>query len=153
MLKEFRDFLLRGNLVELAVAIVMGIAFGAVVKSLVDNLITPIIGMIGGVDFSSETFTINGSHFRYGQFINDVIYFVLVAAAVFFVMVKPVNMIMARIRKPEEVAPDAPTETALLIEIRDLLRQAPGVHRLPMLYGDGGHRERVSGHGPRRGAR
>jgi large conductance mechanosensitive channel len=121
VLKEFRDFLVKGNLVELAVAIVMGIAFGLVIKSLVDNLITPIIGMIGGVDFSSEKFTINGSHFLYGQFINDVIYFVLVAAAVFFVIVKPVNMIMARIRKPEELAPDAPTETALLIEIRDLL--------------------------------
>jgi large conductance mechanosensitive channel len=121
VLKEFRDFLLRGNLVELAVAIVMGIAFGAVVKSLVDNLVTPIIGMIGGVDFRSESFTINGSVFRYGLFINDVIYFVLVAAAVFFFVVKPVNMLMARIRKPEEVAPDAPTETALLMEIRDLL--------------------------------
>ena len=121
MLKEFRDFLMKGNLVELAVAIVMGIAFGLVIKSLVDNLITPIIGMVGGVDFSSETFSINGSTFRYGQFINDLITFVLTAAAVFFVIVKPVNTIMARIRKPEELEPDAPTETALLIEIRDLL--------------------------------
>jgi large conductance mechanosensitive channel len=121
MLKEFRDFLVKGNLVELAVAIVMGIAFGLVIKSLVDNLITPIIGMVGGVDFSHETFSINGSTFKYGQFINDLIAFVLTAAAVFFVIVKPVNVIMARIRKPEEVAPDAPTETALLIEIRDLL--------------------------------
>ena len=121
MLKEFRDFLMKGNLVELAVAIVMGIAFGLVIKSLVDNLITPIIGMVGGVDFSSETFSINGSTFRYGQFINDLITFVLTAAAVFFVIVKPVNTIMARIRKPEELEPDAPTETAQLIEIRDLL--------------------------------
>jgi large conductance mechanosensitive channel len=125
VLKEFRDFLLRGNLVELAVAIVMGIAFGSVVKSLVDNLFTPIIGMIGGVNFASETFTINGSVFRWGQFVNDVIYFVLVAAAVFFFVVKPVNMIMARIRKPEEVAPDAPTEVAVLIEIRDQLARRP----------------------------
>jgi large conductance mechanosensitive channel len=125
MLKEFRDFLVKGNLVELAVAVVMGIAFGAVIKSLVDNLITPIIGMIGGVDFKSETFTINGSHFLYGQFINDVIYFVLVAAAVFFVIVKPVNMIMARARKPEVDGPAAPTQEELLTEIRDLLaRQA-----------------------------
>jgi large conductance mechanosensitive channel len=125
MLKEFRDFLVKGNLVELAVAVVMGIAFGAVIKSLVDNLITPIIGMIGGVDFKSETFTINGSHFLYGQFINDVIYFVLVAAAVFFVIVKPVNMIMARARKPAVDGPAAPTQEELLTEIRDLLaRQA-----------------------------
>jgi large conductance mechanosensitive channel len=121
VLKEFRDFLLRGNLVELAVAVVLGIAFGLVIKSLVDNLITPIIGMVGGVDFGGEKFSINGSTFRYGQFINDLIAFVLTAAAVFFVIVKPVNMVMARIRKPEEIAPDAPTETALLIEIRDLL--------------------------------
>ena len=105
MLKEFRDFLMRGNLIELAVAVVLGVAFGAVVKSLVDNLITPIIGMIGGVDFRGESFTINDSVFRYGAFINDVIYFVLVAAAIFFFVVKPVNMLMARIRKPEEVAP------------------------------------------------
>ena len=125
MLKEFRDFLMKGNLVELAVAIVIGIAFGLVIKSLVDNLITPIIGMVGGVDFGGETFSINGSTFRYGQFINDLITFVLTAAAVFFVIVKPVNTIMARIRKPEELAPDAPTETALLIEIRDLLAKRP----------------------------
>src|SRR6476469_2953218 len=125
MLKEFRDFLVKGNLVELAVAIVMGIAFGLVIKSLVDNLITPVIGMIGGVNFSGETFTINGSVFKYGQFINDVITFVLTAAAVFFVIVKPVNAIMARLRKPEELAADAPTETALLIEIRDLLAKRP----------------------------
>jgi large conductance mechanosensitive channel len=107
------------------VAVIMGIAFGAVVKSLVDNLITPIIGMIGGVDFRDKSFTINDSHFLYGQFINDVIYFVLVAAAVFFLVIKPVNMLSARIRKPEEIAPDAPTEAALLIEIRDLLAKRP----------------------------
>ena len=126
MIKEFREFLLKGNLIELAVAFVLGVAFAAVIKSLVDNMITPIIGMIGGVDFSSETFTINDSVFRYGAFINDVIYFVLVAAAIFFLVVKPVNAIMARVRKPEELGPDAPTETGLLIEIRDLL-EAPGL--------------------------
>ena len=125
MIKEFREFLLKGNLIELAVAFVLGVAFAAVIKSLVDNMITPIIGMIGGVDFSSETFTINDSVFRYGAFINDVIYFVLVAAAIFFLVVKPVNAIMARVRKPEELGPDAPTETGLLIEIRDLLAKRP----------------------------
>ncbi len=125
MLKEFRDFLVKGNLVELAVAIVMGIAFGAVIKSLVDNLVTPVIGMIGGVDFSGETFSINGSTFRYGAFINDVITFTLTAAAVFFVIVKPVNVIMARVRKPAVDGPAAPTQEELLTEIRDLLaRQA-----------------------------
>jgi large conductance mechanosensitive channel len=123
--KEFRDFLVKGNLVELAVAIVMGIAFGLVIKSLVDNLVTPIIGMVGGVDFSGETFSINGSTFRYGQFINDLITFTLTAAAVFFFIVKPVNAIMARVRKPEVDGPAAPTQEELLTEIRDLLaRQA-----------------------------
>ena len=125
MLREFRDFLLKGNLVELAVAIVMGIAFGAVVKSFVDNLITPIIGMVFGVDFSDETFTINGSTFHYGLFINDVIYFVLVAAAVFFFVVKPVNAITARMHRGEEAEAAAPTETELLVEIRDLLARRP----------------------------
>lgn len=124
MLKEFRDFLMKGNIIELAVAVIMGIAFGAVIKSAVDNLITPIIGMVGGVDFSRETFSINDSVFRYGQFINDVIYFVLVAAAVFFFILKPVNTIMARLRKPGETE-EGPTETQLLIEIRDLLARRP----------------------------
>jgi large conductance mechanosensitive channel len=121
VLKEFRDFLMKGNLVELAVAVVMGIAFGAVVKSFVDNLITPIIGMIFGVDFSSETFTINGSTFRYGLFLNALIYFVLVAASVFFFVVKPINAITARLNSGKETEAAAPTETELLIEIRDLL--------------------------------
>jgi large conductance mechanosensitive channel len=125
VLKEFRDFLMKGNLIELAVAVVMGIAFGLVVKSLVDNLVTPIIGMIGGVDFSNERFSINGSTFKYGQFINDVISFVLTAAAVFFVIVKPVNMVMSRFRKPEVDGPAAPTQEELLTEIRDLLAQRP----------------------------
>jgi large conductance mechanosensitive channel len=121
LLKEFREFLMKGNLVELAVAVVIGIAFGAVVKSFVDNLITPIIGMIFGVDFSSETFTINGSTFRYGLFLNDVIYFVLVAASVFFLVVKPINAITARMHRGKEEEAAAPTETELLTEIRDLL--------------------------------
>ena len=121
MLKEFRDFLMKGNLVELAVAVVMGIAFGAVVKSFVDNIITPIIGMIFGVDFSGESFTINGSTFHYGLFLNDVIYFVLVAASVFFFVVKPINAITARMNRGKEDEPVAPSEAELLTEIRDLL--------------------------------
>ncbi len=134
MLKEFRDFLLKGNIIDLAVALIMGIAFGAVVKSLVDNLITPIIGMIGGVDFSSETFTINGSVFRYGLFINDVIYFVLVAAAVFFFVVKPVNAILARTRKPEELGTRRPDRDRPAHGDPRLARQPAGlVTATPML--------------------
>ena len=108
MLKEFRDFLLRGNIVELAVAFVMGLAFAAVVNSLVDNLVMPVIAMIiGKPDFSNLTFTINDAVFRYGAFITAVIQFVAIAAAVFFFVVKPVNALMARFHSPvEEGMPD-----------------------------------------------
>ena len=108
MLKEFRDFLLRGNIVELAVAFVMGLAFAAVVNSLVDNLVMPLIAMIiGKPDFSDLTFTINDAIFRYGAFITDVIQFLAIAAAVFFFIVKPVGALLTRARGPvEEGLPD-----------------------------------------------
>src|SRR6476660_896833 len=97
MLKEFRDFLLRGNIVELAVAFVMGLAFAAVVNSLVNNLVMPIIAMIiGKPDFSDLTFTINDAVFRYGAFLTDLIQFVAIGAAVFFFIVKPVQILLAR---------------------------------------------------------
>jgi large conductance mechanosensitive channel len=109
VLREFKDFLFRGNIVELAVAFVMGIAFAAVVNSLVGNLVMPVIAMlIGKPDFSSLTFTINDAVFSYGAFITDVIQFIAVAAAVFFFIVKPVQMMIARLgRGPvEEGMPD-----------------------------------------------
>ena len=108
MLREFRDFLLRGNIVELAVAFVMGLAFAAVVNSLVDNLLMPVIAMIiGKPDFSDLTFTINDAVFRYGAFITAVIQFVAVAAAVFFFVVKPMSALLTRIDGPaEEGMPD-----------------------------------------------
>src|SRR6478609_9128342 len=103
MLKEFRDFLLRGNIVELAIAFVMGIAFAAVVNSLVNDLVMPIIAMIfGKPDFSGLTFTINGAVFRYGAFITALIQFVAIAAAVFFFVVRPVNALLRRFRSPAE---------------------------------------------------
>ena len=90
MLKEFRDFLLRGNIVELAIAFVLGVAFGALITSFVDNLLMPVVAMIiGKPDFRDLTFTINDSVFRYGAFLTDVISFVAVAAAIFFFVVKP----------------------------------------------------------------
>ena len=99
LLSEFKAFLLRGNLVDLAVAIVIGIAFGALINALVKDIITPIIAAIfGSHDFSSLSFTINGSHFVYGDFINALITFASVAAAIFFFVVKPVNALMARYR-------------------------------------------------------
>jgi large conductance mechanosensitive channel len=108
MFKEFRTFLLRGNVVDLAVAVVIGAAFGAVVTAFVEDIVTPLIAAIfGEPDFSNLTFTINGSVFRYGDFINKVIYFVIVAAAIFFVVVKPMNIMTARMRRG--AAPPDPT--------------------------------------------
>jgi large conductance mechanosensitive channel len=123
MVKEFKDFLMRGNLVDLAVAVVIGAAFGAVIAALVKDIITPLIAAIfGKPDFSSLTFTINGSHFLYGDFINALVYFVIVAAAVFFVVIKPMNALMARRARGEEPAPAAPPEDIVLLrEIRDAL--------------------------------
>ena len=108
MLKEFRDFLLRGNIVELAVAFVMGVAFGALINSFVDNLLMPVVAMIiGEPDFRDLTFTINDSVFRYGSFLTDLIAFVAVATAVFFFVVKPMNALTNRLRSPvEEGMPD-----------------------------------------------
>lgn len=108
MIKEFRDFLMRGNLVELAVAFVIGLAFAAVVTSFVDDLVMPAVAMIiGEPDFRGLDFTINDAVFRYGAFITEVITFVATAAAIFFFVVKPMNAIMARVRPPqEEPVPD-----------------------------------------------
>jgi large conductance mechanosensitive channel len=97
MLKEFRDFIFRGNIIELAVAFVMGLAFAALINSFVSNLLMPVIAMlIGKPDFRDLTFTINDSVFRYGAFLTDAISFVAVAAAVFFFVVKPMNALRAR---------------------------------------------------------
>ena len=105
MLKEFREFILRGNLVDLAVAVVIGTAFTAVVAALVKDLITPLIAAIGGEpDFSDLTFTINDSVFRYGDFLNALLSFLIVAAVVFFLVIKPVGALLARLRTEPPVA-------------------------------------------------
>ena len=125
MIDEFKQFLLRGNVIDLAVAVVLGVAFGMVVNSLVADIITPIIAAIfGKPDFSGLTFEINGSVFRYGSFFNAVLSFVLVAAAIFFVVVKPYNMYMERRRAGLEPEPPAAKtdEVVVLEEIRDLMR-------------------------------
>jgi large conductance mechanosensitive channel len=101
MLKEFREFVLRGNVVELAVAVVIGAAFGAVVTAFVSSFVTPLIAAIGGNrDFSSLAFTINDSRFTYGAFFNALLSFLIIAAVVFFFVVRPLNALMARM-KPE----------------------------------------------------
>jgi large conductance mechanosensitive channel len=104
MLKEFRTFILRGSLVDLAVAVVIGTAFTAVVTALVQDLITPLIAAIGGEpNFGGLAFTINGSRFAYGHFLNAAVTFLIVASVVFFLIVKPVNLLMDRFRTEPEV--------------------------------------------------
>jgi large conductance mechanosensitive channel len=122
MIREFRDFLLRGNLVELAVALVMGLAFAALVSSFVDDLMLPVIAMIiGEPDFSGLDFTINDAVFRYGAFVTALITFVTTAVAVFFFVVKPVNAMTARFRKPEEdeISDEERRHQELLAAIRE----------------------------------
>jgi len=100
MLKEFKQFLLRGNVVDLAVGVVVGAAFGTIVTALVSDLLTPLIAAIAKVpDFSGISFTINGSQFMIGHFINALISFILVSASIFFFVVKPMNMLIAKSRK------------------------------------------------------
>jgi large conductance mechanosensitive channel len=99
-MKDFKEFLLRGNLVEMAVGIVIGLAFAAVVTALVADLITPLIAAIfGKQDFSNLYFTINGSRFRYGDFLNALITFLTVAVVIFFLVVKPVNALTERFKR------------------------------------------------------
>jgi large conductance mechanosensitive channel len=110
-MKGFRQFILRGNVLDLAVAVVMGAAFGAVVTALVKDLLTPFIAaVVGKPDFSNIAFTINGSKFPIGDFINALISFLLIGAAVYFFVVLPVNTLLARIKRGE--APPDPTTKA-----------------------------------------
>lgn len=102
-MKGFREFLLRGNLVDLAVAVVIGAAFGAVVTALVSDLITPLIAAIGGQpDFSALKFTVNGSTFRYGHFLNALIAFLIIAAVVYFLVVSPVARLLTYVQRKKE---------------------------------------------------
>ena len=104
ILKEFRAFILRGNLVDLAVAVVIGTAFTAVVTALVRDLITPLVAAIFGEPlFDTLSFSINGSRFAYGDFLNAALTFLIIAAVVFFLVVKPVNLLMARMRTEPDV--------------------------------------------------
>jgi large conductance mechanosensitive channel len=109
LLTDFKKFLFRGNVVDLAVAVVIGTAFAAVVKALVADILTPIIGLIiGKPSFENLSFTINSSHFLYGDFINNLIWFVSVAAVVFFAVVKPVQFLMERRAKEDPTVKACP---------------------------------------------
>ncbi|HKC27113.1 MAG TPA: large-conductance mechanosensitive channel protein MscL [Jatrophihabitans sp.] len=132
MLKGFKEFILRGNVVDLAVAVVIGAAFTAVVTALVADLITPLIAAIAGKpDFSALKFTVHHSTFKYGAFINAVVSFLLIAAAIYFFIVMPLNKLAERrARKVDAGAPLAPEARAedviLLEQIRDILQQQNG---------------------------
>ncbi len=131
MLKEFRDFIARGNILELAVAVVIGVAFNDVVNSVVEGLITPLIGMLGSRDFNDLDFTINDSTFEWGLVVNSIIQFLSIAAAVYFIFVKPMNHLNQRRRRGEVTEEQLPDDVVLLAEIRDLLReQQRGTGRL-----------------------
>ena len=123
-LSEFKDFLLRGNIILLAVAFVIGIAFAAVVTAFVKDWVTPIIGAIfgGKGPFGTLSFTLHNSVFQYGDFIDALITFVAIAAAVFFFVVKPYDYFTARMKRGEEPPPEPTRDQELLIEIRDLLK-------------------------------
>ena len=116
MIKGFKDFVMGGNLIELAIAFVLGVAFAKLVDSFTTNLISPIVGIFGGQGVDSIGFTINHSTFNVGTFINAAITFVITAAAIYFFIVVPYN----KIRKP--AAPGGPSEIELLTEIRDSLK-------------------------------
>ena len=120
MLKEFRQFIMRGNVVDLAVAVVIGAAFGAVVTALITDIITPLVAAIfGKPSFASLSFTINNSTFLYGDFLNAVITFVTIAAAIFFLVVKPLNALAAR------RATGAPTESPTTRPCPECLSEIP----------------------------
>ncbi len=122
MLKEFKDFISRGNVIDLAVALVIGAAFGAIIKSLVDHIIMPIIGSFIGESFAGLAMEINGVQVAYGMFIQAIVNFVIIAFAIFMV-VKAINS-MKKKKEEAPAAPPAPSkEEVLLAEIRDLLKK------------------------------
>ncbi len=119
MIKEFRAFLFRGNVVDLAVAVIIGAAFSAIVASFVADIFTPLLGLIGLPDFSTWSITLGDAEMRIGVFLNAVIYFVIVAAVIFFGVIKPMNRLMPKAEEEEA----GPSEIELLTEIRDELRK------------------------------
>ena len=126
MIKEFRDFVIKGNVLDLAVAVIMGVAFGAIITSLVNDIIMPIVGVLmGGVDFASLSVVIGEAVIAYGKFLQTIVNFVLIALSLFLV-IKSINTMQKRLSKEKETAPAAPAapseDIVLLGEIRDLLK-------------------------------
>jgi len=127
MLKGFKEFIMRGNVVDLAIAVVIGTAFTALIKAFVADILTPIVAAIfGKPNFGDLTFSINNSRFLYGDLINEAITFVSVAAAIYFFVVVPLNKIAERRAKGQVPADETPPDILLLTEIRDLLASRDG---------------------------
>lgn len=128
MLKGFKEFIMRGNVVDLAVAVVIGTAFGAVVTALVSDILTPVIAaIVGKPNFAQLTFTVHKSKFLYGAFVNAIISFLFIAAAIYFFVVLPLNKLAERRAAGKPVpAPEVAPDVLLLTEIRDLLAAAQG---------------------------
>jgi large conductance mechanosensitive channel len=129
MLKGFRDFVMRGNVIELAAAVAIGTAFTAVVSQFSNSFIKPLVGLVAGGGVAGGTFTVNGQRFDYGAFVNALIFFILTAAVIYFFVVAPFNAFEERRRRGQgPVDPPAPPDDiVLLTEIRDLLRDNRGV--------------------------
>ena len=137
MLRGFKDFLLRGNIVELAIAVVIGTAFTALVTAFTTSFLEPLIGLLGGGGVEGGIATVNGQQFTWGAFINAVITFVLTAAVLYFLVMMPMKRLIERRRRGEEAGPAEPTQVELLVEIRDLLRAQQGVEAGPNPAGPG----------------
>jgi len=127
MFSGFKKFLLRGNVVDLAVAVVIGAAFTRVVNSLVDSFLTPLIALVSGGGTIGGRWRISGQDFTWGAFLSSVIGFLLTAAVVYFLVVLPVHRLLDRVVRGKESGPVGPTEVELLVEIRDLLRSQQGL--------------------------
>jgi large conductance mechanosensitive channel len=126
MIKGFKDFVLRGNIVDLAVAVVIGTAFTALVTSFTRSFLEPLIGLVGGGGVDGGIAIVNGQKFTWGAFLNALITFVITATVVYFVVVLPMKALLERRRRGEEPGPTLPTQVELLVEIRDLLRAQQG---------------------------
>ena len=125
MISQFREFIMRGNIVELAIAVVLGAAFGAVIASFVADILTPLLGLVGFPDFTEAVVTVGKAQVRYGQFINALISFVAIAVAIFLFVVKPMNAIDARRQPGDEEAPATKTCTECVSEIPKAARRCP----------------------------
>jgi large conductance mechanosensitive channel len=142
VLKGFKDFLLRGNVVDLAVAVVIGAAFTAVVTAFTNAFLKPLIQLVSGGGQFAGTFVVNGVTFDYASFVNAVITFAITAAVIYFLVVVPLKIVMERRKRGEESGPAEPTDLELLTEIRDLLREQ-GQARRPGRGDDGGTAGRI----------